>query len=409
MFRVDRLREHALGPNTLSAAHDELLARGESVVDLVSGNLNAQGLRFPEEALRQALEEARPRAATYTPDPLGRIEAREAIAAYYEPAGLRVAPDRIVVTPGTSVSYLYAFSVLCEPGDEVLVPRPSYPLFDEIARIPGVRLAPYRLREADGWRIDLEHLESQVSTRTRAIVLISPHNPTGAVASAAEIEGLAEIARRHDLAILADEVFCEFVFDDGPFARPALAGAAPRPGTAPARAAEAGAPFVLTLNGFSKMFSLPGWKVGWILVTGDEDRAAKAAWMLSHVSDAFLVVNELAQCAVPGIFAGAAAFPRELREHARRGRDVALATLSLPGVTSVVPPKGGLFLTVRLVGAGLEEEEIALDLLRRAQVLVHPGYYYDLPPDHLVLSYAAREETLRPALEKIAARLGTPG
>src|SRR5262249_34377576 len=161
--------------------------RGEPVVDLVSGNLNAHRLRFPDAALREAAADALSRAAVYSPDPLGRVEAREAIAAFYDRAGLRVPPERIVVTPGTSISYLYAFAVLCAPGDEVLVPVPSYPLFEEIARIPGVRLVPYRLREADGWRIDLEHVESQLGPRTRALVLISPHNPTGAVAPAAEV------------------------------------------------------------------------------------------------------------------------------------------------------------------------------------------------------------------------------
>jgi hypothetical protein len=400
MFRSDRVREHALGPNALSAARDDLIARGVRVVDLVSGNLNAQGLRFPDDALREALEEAKPGAATYVPDPLGRIEAREAIAAYYARVGVAASPERIVVTPGTSVSYLYAFSALCDPGDEVLVPRPSYPLFDEIARIPGVRLVPYWLRESDGWRIDLDHLESQISTRTRAVVLISPHNPTGAVASAEEVRRLAEVARRHDLAVLSDEVFDQFVFD-GELARPAAPGSSPAP-TAPGAA---DAPLVLTLNGFSKMFSLPGWKVGWIVVTGDEDRAAKASWILSHVSDAFLPVNEWAQCAVPGILARGAGFSRELRDHARRSRGVALDVVSIPGVTSIVPPKGGLFLTMRLDATDLDEEAVALDLLRDAHVLVHPGYFYDLPPDHLVLSYAAGETTLRPALERVAAGL----
>lgn len=390
MFRSDRLREYAAGANALAAARDEILARGERVVDLVSGNLNAHGLCFPEDALREALDEAGPRAAIYTPDPFGRIEAREAIAAFYRPASVDVSPDRILVTPGTSLSYLYAFSVLAEPGDEVLVPRPSYPLFDEIARIPGVRLVPYWLREREDWRIDLGHLESQVSTRTRAVVLISPHNPTGAVATEAEVAGVAEIARRHDLAVIADEVFSEFLFEGRALARPAAIG---------------GAPLVLTLNGFSKMFSVPGWKIGWIALSGDDDRVAKATWMLAHVADAFLPVNEWAQCAVPGIFARGADFTRRVRDHALHGRDLALGALTLPGVTAIVPPASGLFVTARLVADGLDEETVSLDLLRDERLLVHPGYFYDLPPDHLVLSYAAEEATLVPALNTLRARL----
>ena len=294
------MREYSAGPNALAVAKSEILARGERVVNLVSGKMPP----FPQDALRAALDEAQPRAVAYSPDPLGRLEAREAITAFYERSGVRVSPEHVVVTPGTSVSYLYVFSVLAEAGDEILVPRPSYPLFDEIARIPGVRLVPYWLRESDGWRIDLEHLETQVSTRTRAVILISPHNPTGAVATHEEIAGLAEIARRHDLALIVDEVFSEFIFDGRTLTRPAAIG---------------DAPLVLTLNGFSKMFSLPGWKVGWIAVSGDTERVAKATWMLAHVADAILPVNEWAQCAVPGIFARGAEFAR-LREHAGRGR-----------------------------------------------------------------------------------------
>jgi aspartate/methionine/tyrosine aminotransferase len=356
------------------------------VLDLVSGNLNAHGLGFPDEALRAALEEAWPRAAAYAPDPLGRIEAREAIAAACD-----VPPDRILVTPGTSTSYLWAFSVLCDAGDEILVPRPSYPLFDGIARVAGVRLVPYWLREVDGWRSDLEHLESQVSTRTRAIALISPHNPTGAVASAAEVEGVTAIARRHDLAILSDEVFDAFLFDGARMARPAAIG---------------GAPLVLTLNGLSKTYALPGWKIGWIAVTGDEERAATAAWMLAHVADTFLPVNEAAQCALPGILARGGPVRAALVEHARTNREIALAELSRGGAVEIVPPRGGLFLTMRLCGDGLGEGDVALDLVQRAGILVHPGNFYDLPPDHLVMSYAAAGEILRPALRAMTERLG---
>jgi aspartate/methionine/tyrosine aminotransferase len=390
MFRSDRVRERAQGPNALSAARDAIVASGGEILDLVSGSQSAGGPGFPPESLEEAVRESFPRAATYLPDPLGRLEAREAISSHYDRGGgVRVPPDRILVTPGTSVSYLYAFSILCEPGDDVLVPRPSYPLFDEIARVAGVRAVPYWLREADGWRIDLESVESRVSTRTRAVVLISPHNPTGSVATEAEIEGLAEIARRHDLAILADEVFDGFVFEDAPRCR----------------ARGSGAPLVLTLDGFSKMLALPGWKIGWIAITGDDDRAAAAAWMLAHVADSFLPVNEWAQCAVPGILRRGDGARRLLRERARRGRDLLLERLALPGVTSIVPPAGGLFATVRLLGGRLHEEALALDLLARERLLVHPGAFYDIPPDHLVLSYAAGEERLGPALEAIAAAL----
>jgi hypothetical protein len=392
MFRRDRLSEYHAGPNALSAAREEWVRRGVPVFDLVSGRPDAHGLRFPEAALGEALEEARKEGATttYEPDPMGRLAAREAIAAYYAEKGVSFAPEAIAVTPGTSFSYLLALASLAEPGDEVLVPRPSYPLFIEIARVSNVRLVPYRLRESDAWCIDLDELEDRVSTRTRIAVLISPHNPTGAVASTEEVVGLAEIARRHDLAIVSDEVFGELLFSGGTLARPAATG---------------GAPLVLTLNGISKMFALPGWKIGWIALSGDEDRVAKAAWMLAHVADAFLPVNELAQLALPGIFARGRPFRETLLAHARAGRELALRKLSVSGASQIVPPEGGLFLTVRLLNEELNEEDLALDLLRSSRILVHPGSFYDIEPDHLVLSFASGESVLRKALPEIARHL----
>jgi len=393
MFRPDRRREHAAGPNALAAAREEIVARGGRVLDLSAGDPGASGLGFPAEDLRAAADEAFSRAATYLPDPQGRIEARESIADDYARRGRRVAPDRLLVTPGTSVSYLFAFSVLARPGDEILVPRPSYPLFEEIARVAGVRLVPYWLRESDSWRIDADYLESQVSTRTRAVVLVSPHNPTGSVATPAEVAALAAIARRHDLAILADEVFDGFVF--GP--------------DAPGRAADTDALLLLTLDGLSKRLWLSGWKIGWIAVSGDEERAAEATWMLAHVADGFLPVNEWAQCAVPGILARAGDTTRRLRAHAQRGRERVLEALAIPDVTGIIPPAGGLSATVRLVRDDLREEDVALALLRERRILVHPGHFYDMPPDHLVLTCAAREEILDPALRAIAGVLAAGG
>ena len=196
--------------NPLYTLRDKLQDQGETIVDLVRGSVNEHGIVFPPDTLRDIFAEAMEPARRYRPDSFGQPVAREAIASFY--ADLNFSAEQILLTPGTSLSFLYCFKLLAEVGDEIICPRPSYPLFDYIARICGVDLTHYRLLESSQWSIDLDHLNDQISTRTRAIVLISPHNPTGMVADDEQLAGVAEIAQRYNLPIIADEVFSEFLF-----------------------------------------------------------------------------------------------------------------------------------------------------------------------------------------------------
>src|SRR6266487_4658332 len=296
------------GPkNPLYVLHERLKTEGHPIVDLVRGNVNEQGIVYPPEILQEILARAGNRARVYRPDSLGQWPAREAIAQYY--GSLRVPPEQILITPGTSVSYWYCFKLLAERGDEMLCPQPSYPLFDYIARLAGVEMTHYRLQESRQWAIDLDYLENQITSRTRAIILISPHNPTGQVADAEQLRGLAEIAARHSLPIISDEVFSEFIFDMETF--PAVA--------------TTGAPLVFTLNGLSKLFALPGMKIGWMAVSGDEDLVRKSIAALELMSDTFLPVNEIAQFAVPEIFNRGQKFLTGYKDWVSRCRDAALA------------------------------------------------------------------------------------
>src|SRR5438132_248544 len=194
------------GPkNPLYVLRERLKTEGHEIVDLVRGNVNEHGIVYPPEILQEILTEAADQARVYRPDSMGQLVAREAIAQYY--GDLRISPKQILITPGTSVSYWYCFKLLAEPGDEMLCPQPSYPLFDYIARLAGVHMTHYRLLESRQWAIDLDYLEHQISVRTRAIILISPHNPTGMVADSEQLRGLADIVTRHSLPIISDEVF----------------------------------------------------------------------------------------------------------------------------------------------------------------------------------------------------------
>jgi len=255
----------AASKNLLYLLRDELSHDGSTVIDLVRGNVNEHGIVFPPELLNSILRDAAESARVYRPDSFGQTPAREAVARYYNG---HIPSNQIVITPGTSVSYWYCFKLLAEAGDEILCPQPSYPLFDYIAQLCGVQMTHYRLVESRDWAIDLDHLEHQITTATRAIVLISPHNPTGMVADRQQLEGLAEIALRHALPIISDEVFNEFIFGLDSF--PRIAGTE--------------APLVFTLNGFSKMFALPGIKIGWMAVTGEQSLVRKAVSALELIS-----------------------------------------------------------------------------------------------------------------------------
>lgn len=389
---MERLRLQSAGPpppNALYAARAERLARGAPVTDLTAGNPTEHGRGFPAGTLSEILGRAAAAASIYRPDPLGLPAAREAVSAWYGARGLEFPAERILLTPGTSLSYFYAMSLLAAPGDEFLCPRPSYPLFETIAGLCGVALATYPLREENAWAFDPEEIEAQVSTRTRAVVVISPHNPTGAVASREALDGVAQVARRHGLALIHDEVFSEFLRGGQALPRPA-----------------GDAPLQLTLNGVSKMFALPGLKVGWIAAGGETSRAARFMAGLEHLSDTFLPVNDAAQHALPEIFRAGADFLPGLQAWLEERRAQALEIVGRSPALRCVPPAGGFHLALRLAGGAADEEAFAVELLREHGVLVHPGHFYELPAPHVALTFVHGRESLGLALERLAELAG---
>ncbi|HEU0008027.1 MAG TPA: pyridoxal phosphate-dependent aminotransferase [Terriglobia bacterium] len=371
--------------NRLYRTRDAMQQRGESVLDLISGNVSRSGMVFPEPLLREALHEALPATRIYQPDSFGQPVARQAISEYYQEAGVSLPPEQILLSPGTSISYFYCFKLLAESGDEILCPSPSYPLFETIAQLCNVRLTSYLLRESRSWEIDLEYLESQLTTRTRAIVLISPHNPTGAVADWSQLRSLAEIAARHRLAVIADEVFSEFLFGLGELPRPA----------------QTEVPLVFTLNGFSKMLALPGMKLGWIGVSGEAALVQKSMRTLEMMSDTFLPVNELVQFAVPTLLRQAGPFMTDYRSRVAGCRDLAVEALSQARNLSLVPPVGGFYASVRWTGPGRDEEQLLIDFLKECRILAHPGYFYEMPGTHLVMTFVEELEVVAKALERL--------
>lgn len=375
--------------NPLYQERDALLERGESPIDLVSGNVHLHGIHYPQPIFEKALRDAADDARIYRPHPLGQQVAREAVSRYYREAGVFIPREQIVLTPGTSLSYWYAFKLFAEPGDEILSPRPTYSLFDSIAALAGIHLNHYRLSESSRWILDLDDLESKITTKTRAIILISPHNPTGAVATQEEIEGLAAIATRHHLPIISDEVFSPFLFRGDRLPRPAATAA----------------PLVITLNGLSKMLALPGAKIGWMAITGEPSLVKKSIGTLETISDTFLPVNEAAQFAVPALLTKGKSFLASYQLEIRKRCETAVAILSRAPRLSFHKPEGGFYIAVRINDPNIDEEAFALALLRRHHILVHPGFFYDLEPSHFVVSFVSDVAILESTLGKLIGSL----
>ena len=394
--------------NGLYRLRDELQARGHEIRDLVSGNINECGYVFPQNLVEEIMARAARGCRVYRPDSFGQRPAREAVSEFYARSGgavgtittaaiaIAIDPANILITPGSSLAYWYCFRLLADAGDEILCPRPSYPLFDYIALLAGVKLTSYRMLEENGWAIDLEYLEANITTRTRAIVLISPHNPTGYVASAEEVAGLADIARRHNLPIISDEVFSEFLIEPGELPRPAASNA----------------PLVFTLNGFSKMFALPGMKIGWMAVSGDADNVRQAMRALELISDTFLPVNEIAQAAAPEFFQLGNAVRFEFAMRIRAAWRMAEKHLSETDACRYEKPQGGFHVVLNLrggaSGAFCDEEEAARRVLMENHLLVHPGYFYDMDPHHLVLCFVQKPEIINTAFPELLKTLSAP-
>ena len=357
------------GESSYAAAVREARASGQRLFDLTVSNPTQCGFSYDAEALLGAL--ANPRALSYDPDPRGMRVAREAVVGYYAGHGAEVAVDDLVLTTSTSESYSFLFRLLCDPGDEVLVAQPSYPLFDFLADLDDVRLRPYPLFYDHGWWIDFAELERAITPRTRAVIVVHPNNPTGHWTGAAEREALKAMCARHGLALIVDEVFLDY---------PLRECFAPQSKDAAARSFACGTHPALTfvLSGLSKIAGLPQMKAAWIATLGPERARTEALGRLEIVADTFLSMNAPVQLAMPSWLAGAGEMQQQIRERARGN----LATLrriaeGAPGRLQVLEVDAGWSAVVGLPGC-VGEADCAERLVRECGVVVHPGGFYGM-------------------------------
>jgi len=328
--------------------------------------------------------------ARYDPDPRGSEQARTAIAAYHRARGVDACdPARILLTSSTSEAYSHLFRLLCDPGDDVLVPRPSYPLFEPLARLEGVRLASYRLRYDAGWRVDLDSLDALLTSRTRAVIAVQPNNPTGSCLNESEADAIESLCAERKVALIADEVFGDFGWSPHETRLPSLIGRR--------RALTFG------LNGISKLCGLPQMKLGWIAVTGPEDAAARAYEGLEWIADLFLSVGAPAQLMLPSWLERRGEFQRAAL--ARIGENLeTLRTRSRGAGFDVLQGDGGWSAIWRFrsgTPAG-NAPDAATWALEEHDVLLHPGHFYELEDHDAVSSLIVDPERVREGIDRLS-------
>jgi len=360
----NRLPSHA-EINALSRTAAALASAGTALVDLTESNPTRADLPYPADLL-DGLASAR--SLCYEPHPLGMRAAREAVAADYARRGVAVDPDCLVLSASTSEAYSWIFKLLCNPGDGVLVPQPSYPLFEHLTRLESVRAIPYRLEYHGRWEIDFDSIAAAPDA-VRAVLLVSPNNPTGSYVTTREAETLASICGERGWAIVSDEVFAEYPLD------------AAAPGTELARRSGV---LSFTLGGASKTLGLRQLKLAWTIVDGPPQARGGALAGLELIADTFLSVNTPVQVAAADVFRRAAPVRRAIHERIARNLAAARAAAEAFPACDVLPVEGGWSAVIR-VPATRSEEALAIGLLQHEHVLVHPGFFFDFPHEAFIV------------------------
>ena len=387
----------------LAREHRDRIAAGLPIADLTQSNPTRCGIAYPPSLLSALTD---PRALVYDPEPCGLLPARQAVSAYYADHGVALDPQQIVLTTSTSEAYSFLFRLLSDPGDEVLILQPGYPLFDFLAALDDVRLKPVPLVYENGWQIDPESIRRAITPRTRAIVVVHPNNPTGHFTKPFEAEQLARLCREFRLSLIVDEVFLDYSFT----AQPATSA---QPSTF-ARGLE-GVP-VYVVSGLSKIAALPQMKAAWIAVVGPESNQALAR--LEVIADTFLSMNAPVQWALPAWLAGRSAIQQQIRS--RVAANLAVLDCALDHNPNPSPNhepdalhavqrlalEGGWYAILR-IPALQPDDHTVLALLNRG-VWVHPGYFFGLPESGwLVLSLLLPEPEFSNGVAILIDYLGT--
>jgi aspartate/methionine/tyrosine aminotransferase len=349
----------SLPRNRITELLTEKRRAGAPVFDLTESNPTRAGLSYPEEEILGALSD--PRSLRYEPDPAGMREARESIAAYYDSRGATVDAGEIVLTASTSEAYALLLKLLADPGDEILVPRPSYPLFSYLAALESARTVQYPLLYEDRWFIDLEALATAITKRTKAIFVVNPNNPTGSLLKHRELDALLDVCASRNLALVSDEVFSDYALAEDPECVRSLV------------AIEA-APSIFCLSGLSKIVGLPQMKLGWIVLGGSAK--SDALERLELIADTYLSVGTPVQLAAGRLLETRSSVGTQILSRVRENLEELEEKLRTEPACRLLALDGGWYATVQ-VPSTRSDEEWAETLLAEKDVLVQPGYFFD--------------------------------
>lgn len=355
-----------LKPNRLSEALARHRATGRKLFDLSASNPTECGFHYDSPAIVRAL--CNPASLQYHPEPRGLKTARQAVSAYYAARGNQVSPNDLLLTVSTSEAYSYAFRLLCNPGDEILIPTPSYPLFDFLADVNDVKLIRYPLFYDHGWHVDFHALSQSITARTRGIIVVHPNNPTGHYTKSEEVAQLNQLCSAGNIAIIADEVFLDF----------SLAKAAQQ-----SFVANSGA-LTFTMSGISKISGLPQMKLSWLAVSGPQELKREALARLEMMADTYLSMNAPIQLAAPVLLQQRTAFQQQLMARVHKNLAQLDSQLAQGQKINRLEVEGGWYAVLR-IPATRPDEDLAIDLLEKYDVYVHPGHFYDVPGDGYVV------------------------
>jgi aspartate/methionine/tyrosine aminotransferase len=370
-------------PNSLARRIEERRRSGARILDLTESNPTRAGFLAPPHLLALLAD---PAGAHYAPDSRGLRSAREAVSRDYAARGVSIDADHIVLTASSSESYSLLFKLLADPGDEVLVPAPSYPLFSYLADLDSVRVRTYPLRYDHEWHLSVDALEPLISDRTRAVVVVHPNNPTGSFLKGSEAGALAARCGERDIAIIADEVFADFALHEDPHRHPSFALDSPA--------------LAFSLGGLSKSCALPQMKLGWIAISGPAPRREEALARLEFIADTYLSVSTPIQLALPEILENRAALQAPIKARLARNFEALKNAVSAQPALTLLPTEGGWSALVQCP-ATRSDEERALDALE-AGVLVHPGHFFDVASGcYLVVSLLCEPGTFDQALPEL--------
>lgn len=380
-----RRTEWDLAPNRLALAHQEAIRAGHKVTDLTISNPTRVGIEYDESAILDSLSS--PKALEYDPQPKGLRSARESVAAYYSEIAADIDPESLILTTSTSEGYSFVFRLLCNPSDEILVPKPSYPLFEFLADLQDVKLVPYSLIYDHGWQIDFHSLELACTESSRAVVVVHPNNPTGSYVGGDERQQLNEVCKRRGLALIVDEVFLDYALDAQ--SRPSFAAN--------------DQVLTFTLSGISKISALPQMKLAWLAVSGPQTNANTAIQRLEVIADTYLSLNAPVQLAAPVLLEQRKTIQPQLLSRVRVNLAELDRQLAKQKSCSRLEVQGGWYALLR-IPVTRSDEDFALELLQNCSVLVHPGHFYDFPNDgYIVISLIAPERDFSEGITKTLA------